>query len=179
MKIISGKYRGKTLKTLDGMDTRPTTSRVKESVFSIIQFDIQDADILDLFAGSGQMGIECLSRGANFCIFNDNNGKSTQIIRENLKICDENYKIYQKSYEELLKTINKQFDIILLDPPYNKNLINFSLNLIKSFKLLKKDGIIVAESSKDEILETEKNGFEALKTYNYGSIKITKIKEIN
>lgn len=177
MKIISGKYRGKNLKTLDGMETRPTTSRVKESIFNIIQFDLQDACVLDLFSGSGQMGIEAISRGAKFCDFNDNNGKATQIISENLQAIDADYKISSQNYQEFLKTTDKKYDIIFLDPPYHKKIINDVLILIKDFQLLEKCGIIVAESCITDELCFENTGFKPDKTYKYGSILITKIKE--
>ncbi len=179
MKIISGKYRGKNLQTLVGDSTRPTTSRVKESIFNIIQFNIMDSDVLDLFAGCGQMGIECLSRGAKFCDFNDNNKAAFSIIKSNLKELDTNYSLSSVDYKDFLKRANKQYDLIFLDPPYRKNLINDTLFLIKDFKLLKKNGIIVCESNIDDMLDLENLGFYAEKTYKYGTIIITKVKEIS
>lgn len=177
MKIISGKYRGKTLKTLEGMDTRPTTSRVKESVFNIIQFSVADSDILDLFAGSGQMGIECLSRGANSVDFIDQNPKAINIIKNNLKICDENQRVLQTDYVSFIKSCNKKYDIIFLDPPYSTEMINNSLNLINDFKLLKECGIIICETSVNDKIDLTGTDFTTVKTYKYGTINITSIKE--
>ncbi|MFI3226820.1 MAG: 16S rRNA (guanine(966)-N(2))-methyltransferase RsmD [Clostridia bacterium] len=178
MRIISGKYRGKTLKTLEGMDTRPTTSRVKESVFNIIQFNIPDSNVLDLFAGSGQMGIECLSRGAISVDFCDQNSKAVSIIKNNLKICNENQKVSQNDYISFIKSCNKKYDIIYLDPPYSTEMINNSINLINRFKLLKECGIIVCETHIDDKIDLSSTDFTIQKTYKYGTINITLIKEI-
>lgn len=174
MRIISGKYRGKTLKTLEGMDTRPTTSRVKESVFNIIQFSIIDNDILDLFAGSGQMGIECLSRGANSVDFVDKNLKAVQIIKNNLKICDINQKVFDKDYESFLSACDKKYDIILLDPPYSTDILNNAIKLIHKFNLLKEDGMIVCETSIND--KVENDNFVISKIYKYGNTNITILK---
>lgn len=174
MRIISGKYRGKTLKTLEGMDTRPTTSRVKESVFNIIQFSISQSDILDLFSGSGQMGIECLSRGANSVDFVDKNLKAVQIIKNNLKICDENQKVFEKDYENFLNTCSKQYDIILLDPPYSTEILNNAIKIISNLNLLKDFGMIICETSINDKIEN--STFSIHKTYKYGNTNITILK---
>lgn len=178
MRVISGKYRGKNLKTLDGLDTRPTTSRVKESIFNIIQFDLPDADVLDLFSGTGQIGIECLSRGATSVDFVDLSSKSVNLIKENLKTCLENQKVHQLDYISFLENCKKQYNIIFLDPPYKTNLINISINLINDFKLLKEYGIIICETSIDDEINLDNTNFAIHKTYKYGTVKITLIKEI-
>lgn len=177
MRIISGKFRGKNLKTLEGLETRPTTSRVKESVFNIIQFDIQDANVLDLFSGTGQMGIECLSRGANLVDFVDNSQKAVNLIKENLKACEINQKVNQTDYATFLQSCNKKYNIVFLDPPYKTNLVNMSINFINDFKLLEKYGIIVCETSIDEEIDITNTDFVVQKTYKYGTVKITLIKE--
>lgn len=178
MKIIAGKYRGKNLETLEGLDTRPTISRIKESVFNIVQFDLPDATVLDLFAGSGQMGIEALSRGAKFCDFNDSSTKACDVIRSNLQGINEDFKVSCLNYAEFLKKSDKKYDIIFLDPPYHQDIIKFVLILIKDFQLLEKCGIIVAETHKTDVIDFAETGFELVKKYNYGSVTITKIKEI-
>ena len=177
MRIISGKYRGKTLKTLEGLDTRPTTSRVKESVFNIIQFNIQDSSVLDLFSGSGQMGIECLSRGALSVDFVDQNSNAVQIIKNNLDICDAKASVYKTDYISFTKSTKNKYDIILLDPPYGSDMINNSLSLINSFKLLNNCGIIVCETSANDIICLDNTNFCIQKVYKYGTINITLIKE--
>lgn len=179
MKVISGIYRGKNLKTLEGDNTRPTTSRVKESIFNIIQFEIADSDVLDLFAGTGQMGIESLSRGAKSCDFVDFNKNACNIVNANLKNCGISTKCKQIDYSSFAKSIKKTYDIIFLDPPYGAEIINNSINLINSFKLLKTCGIIVCETSVNDVLQIENTDFMVVKTYKYGTINITilKIKE--
>lgn len=177
MRIISGKYRGKSLKTLEGLDTRPTTSRVKESIFNIIQFSVPNSDVLDLFSGSGQMGIETLSRGASSVDFIDQNSKAVKIIEQNLKICGVSQRVFCIDYVSYLKSCDKKYDIIFLDPPYGTNIINNSLIFINDFKLLKECGIIVCETSVSDTINLNNTNFVALKTYKYGTINITIIKE--
>lgn len=177
MRIISGKYRNKQLKTLEGLDTRPTTSRIKESIFNIVQFNISDSTVLDLFSGSGQMGIEALSRGATHVDFIDQSPKAMSIIKKNLEICDFGYETHQTDYVSFLKNCKKQYDIIFLDPPYHTVMLNNSISLINDFKLLKKCGIIVCETSIEDKISLDNTCFEVLKTYKYGTINITTIKE--
>ena len=176
MKIISGKYRGKTLKTLDGEHTRPTTSRVKESIFNIIQFNISDSSVLDLFAGSGQMGIETLSRGATSCDFVDSNKSACSIVTANLKICEIPLRCTQTDYKSFLQNTKKTYDIIFLDPPYGTDLIKNSVNLINNFKLLNKCGIIVCETSINDTIDVSQTDFCVHKSYKYGTIIITILK---
>ena len=120
MRVITGKARGVNLKTPDGMQTRPTTDRVKEALFSIINFDIPGAKVLDLFGGTGQLGIEALSRGAASAVFVDAREESCRLIRENLKRTklEGEGKVVRSDYLEYLSRCREQFDIILLDPPY-------------------------------------------------------------
>lgn len=177
MKIISGKYRNKTLKTLEGMDTRPTISRVKESVFNIIQFSIADSTCLDLFAGSGQMGIECLSRGAKTVDFVDNNAQAIKIIEQNLKTCENTTRPHCTDFLNFLKSTKNSYDIVFLDPPFASDMLENSIFLINSLKLLNKCGIIICETSKDVEINLENTDLTVKKEYIYGSIKITVIKE--
>lgn len=171
MRVISGKYKGKKLDGFDIDGTRPTMDRVKESLFGIIQDYLEDSTCLDLFAGSGALGIEALSNGSKLCYFVDKNPIVIKILEKNLSNID-NYKLIKKDYIEALKTLDTKFDIIFLDPPYNLELITPAIKLIIENNLLKENGIIVCEYEKENIV-TE---LLLLKEKNYGSknIKIFK-----
>ena len=175
MRVISGKYKGKNLLGFDVLGTRPTMDRVKESMFGIIQSRIKDSICLDLFAGSGSLGIEAISNGSTKCYFVDNNIKLINIIKENTKNINEEVIILKKDYIEALnyfKNNNIKFDIIFLDPPYKLNLINKSIELIEKYDLLNNNGIIVCEYE-SEIFESNYN---IIKEKKYGDkfIKIYK-----
>ena len=177
MRVISGKYKGKNLIGFDIDGTRPTMDRVKESLFGIIQNYIKDSIVLDLFAGSGSLGIEALSNGASSCYFFDNNIELINIIKKNT-IDMNGVHIMKSDYKnslELLKNSNIKFNIIFLDPPYKLNLINDCLEKIYNYNLLDNDGIIVCEYE-NEVINTEH--FELIKEKKYGSknIKIYKCK---
>lgn len=171
MRVISGKYKGKNLEgfCIDG--TRPTMDRVKESLFGIIQKYLDKSTCLDLFAGSGALGIEALSNGSNFCYFVDKNPLVIKILEKNLSNI-ENYKLVKKDYIEALKTFDVKFDIIFLDPPYEFNLITSAIKLITENDLLNDNGIIVCEYKNENIL----TDLELIKEKKYGSknIKIFK-----
>lgn len=177
MRVISGKYKGKNLVGFNIDGTRPTMDRVKESLFGIIQNYINNSIILDLFAGSGSLGIEALSNGAKKCYFFDNNIELINIIKKNTVGID-NVSIMKSDYKsalELMKNSNIKFDIIFLDPPYKLNLISDCLNKIYDYNLLNKDGIIVCEYENENI---DTNKFDLIKEKKYGSkfIKIYKCK---
>jgi len=177
MRVISGKYKGKKLIGFDIDGTRPTMDRVKESLFGIIQNYINDSIVLDLFAGSGSLGIEALSNGAVSCYFFDNNIELVNIIKKNT-IGINGVHVMKSDYKnslDLLKNSNIKFDIIFLDPPYKLNLINDCLDKIYEYNLLNNNGIIVCEYE-EEIINTDK--FDLLKEKKYGSknIKIYKCK---
>ena len=152
MRVITGSARGRRLKELEGMETRPTTGKVKESIFSILQFDIEGRRVLDLFAGTGQLGIEALSRGARECVFIDQRKDAVNLIRENVKLCDltDNAVVRQGDSMAYLKS-GEKFDIIFLDPPYGSKLLGEALEQITKFDICREHGIIVAESA----VETE------------------------
>lgn len=162
MRIIGGLARGTKLYTLEGLDTRPTLDRVRESLFNILQNDIKDAVVLDLFAGSGAIGLESISRGAQKAVLCDKNKKAIEIINKNVeKLRMENkVKIAFTDYENFLKTSNEKFDFIYIDPPYKTKLISNSIQIINDKNLLSENGIIVAET--DEV-ERVKNEIEELK----------------
>jgi len=168
MRIISGQFKGRKLKTLEGMNTRPTADRVKEALFNILGNKTYDAKILDLFAGSGALGLEALSRGASYCTFVDSSKDAISIIKENIKLCkqEENSKVINKDYVEALRLLKDKFDIIFVDPPYSKGI---ELTVLKNIKeILSDDGIIVIETDKSDILDDEINGFLKYDTRKYG-----------
>lgn len=138
MRVISGKARGTTLKTPEGMATRPTSDRVKEALFSIIQFDLPNAKVLDLFGGTGQLGIEALSRNAKHAVFVDNRADACKVIQENLKRTNFDCfaKVVRSDYLTFLKNAMEKYDIILLDPPYAETFLENSLKTITEIDIL-------------------------------------------
>ena len=175
MRVITGKARGVQLKTPEGMDTRPTTDRVKEALFSIINFDIPGASVLDLFGGTGQLGIEALSRGAKSAVFVDAREESCRLIRENLKRTrlEQDAKVVRSDYLAYLGRTKEQFDIILLDPPYAEVFLENALKRITEIDILHSGGIIVAERPLGKELPWEFDGFERSRDYKYGKILLT------
>ena len=175
MRVITGKARGVQLKTPEGMDTRPTTDRVKEALFSIINFDIPGANVLDLFGGTGQLGIEALSRGAKSAVFVDAREESCRLIRENLKRTklEQDAKVVRSDYLDYLHRCREQYDIILLDPPYAEVFLENALKTITEIDILHSGGIIVAERPLGKELPWEFDGFRRSRDYKYGKILLT------
>lgn len=173
MRVITGLARGRKLRTLDGLEVRPTTDMVKEAMFSIVQFEVEGASVLDLFAGSGQLGIEALSRGARFCVFVDSSRDSQEVTRENLQATGlaKNARVAAMDYLAFLRSTNDQFDIALLDPPYGKGMLQEALPLLA--EKMSEQGIILCESRKEEDLPEEAGAFAVRKVYRYGKIKLT------
>lgn len=158
MRIISGKARGTKLNTLEGLDTRPTLDRIKEPLFSIIQNSIYDANVLDLFAGSGALGLETLSRGAKKAVLCDNSNKAIQIIKENVNKThfEEQAKILNCDYKKCLELLkNESFDMIFLDPPYKSGFDVEALKIIVEQKMLSQDGIIILETDNEKEKQDE------------------------
>lgn len=159
MRIISGQNRGTKLNTLEGENTRPTLDRVKEPLFNIINFKLEDAIVLDLFAGSGALGLESLSRGASKAIFCDNSLKAIEVINKNIEKTKNQNKsiVIKKSYEKALEEIKNKdilLDVIFIDPPYESNFYYKALEMIQNLELLKQDGIIILETDdKERILK--------------------------
>lgn len=181
MKIISGKYKGRVLEGFDIAGTRPTMDRVKESLFAMIQSYLEDATVLDLFAGSGNLGIEALSEGAKEIYLVDKNKKACQVIKRNVnKIGIEVSDIFCGDYKSALKKYQEQsikFDIIFLDPPYQTDLVKKSMEVIEKYELLSKNGIIVAESNTlDKIIYSDK--LEIVKSKKYGDKVVAILKKI-
>lgn len=168
MKVISGKYKGRNLLGYNIDGTRPTMDRVKESIFSMLQSKINDSICLDLFAGSGNLGIEALSEGAKCCYFVDHNKKAISVLKENINnIGIDNCFIVYNDYLKALDSFNVKFDIIFLDPPYNSNYIEKSIDKIIDNDLLSEFGLIVCESdSIDRIVYPD--CLEVVKDKKYG-----------
>ena len=148
MRVITGSARGKRLKELPGLDTRPTTDRVKEGLFNIIQFDIEGRRVLDLFAGTGQLGVECLSRGAAFCDFVDSAPAARKIVKDNVAACGLTGRaaFHQKDFSAFLATARGRYDLVFLDPPYASGNLERALDQITAIDIVTGNGIIVCES---------------------------------
>ena len=174
MRVVSGKARGIVLKAPNGFETRPTADRVKEAMFSILQFDLPGAAVLDLFGGTGQLGIEALSRGANKAVFVDQSDAACRLIRENLNRTHmvENARVVRSDYTAFLNNCRESFDIIILDPPYAEKFLEKSLKLITEIDILQSDGIIVAEYPAEKSLEINFLVEFQLKEYKYGNTKL-------
>ena len=174
MRVITGSARGRVLKELQGMETRPTTGKVKESLFSIIQFDIEGRRVLDLFAGTGQLGIEALSRGAAECVFIDRRPDAIRLIQENLEVCGLSDRAIVRSGDAMsyLKS-GEKFDLVFLDPPYASGLLEQALTDIAAFDICRQHGIIVAESAADTVLPALPAPYRLYREYRYGKIKLT------
>lgn len=175
MRVISGSARGKQLTPVPGKDTRPTTDRVKESVFNILQMMVPGCEMLDLFAGTGQMGIEALSRGASHAVFCDAAPKALSVIRKNIaaaRVEDRAEVIGADFVSALRRMQGRQFDVIFLDPPYGGKILNEALKFIELFDILCTDGIIVCESAvQDKIVCPDSLCIR--KQYKYGAIRLT------
>lgn len=175
MRVVAGKYRGKKLKEFELNSTRPTMDRVKESIFNLIQFDVADAVVLDLFSGTGALGIEALSRGAKQVYFVDNNKDAINIINSNLKGIEGNFKVLNQDYLTFLSNNrNLKFDIVLLDPPFKQNLGETAIKYLVDNNMISENGIIIFETSADRKFEMNSEDFTLTKK-KYGSVAVYKI----
>ena len=172
MRVISGTAKGRKLVSPDGFDIRPTTDNVKESLFNILQFDIEGRKVLDLFSGSGQLGVECLSRGAEQVVFVDSRREAVKIIRENLKKCGFTADVYLTDAISFLQR-GEKFDIVFVDPPYDSEYYEIVMKNINLFDILNKGGIIVFESRSDREIGEMELPYYPLKTYVYGMVKLS------
>ncbi len=173
MRVITGSAKGIRLQTLEGLDVRPTTDRVKEGMFSAIQFEIPGARVLDLFAGSGQLGIEALSRGARQAVFVDQSKASLEVVKENLKKCrfTDNCELHQKTAEQYVKTARGTFDLIFLDPPYRMEILSEIIPML--LPILSPGGKIVAEHELNCKLPEKISNLQLQKDYFYGKIVVS------
>lgn len=175
MRVITGTARGRKLGQLQGMDTRPTTDQVKESIFNIIQFDIEGRRVLDLFAGTGQLGIEALSRGAAGCTFVDQRRDAATLVRSNLKLCrlSDRARVVQGEALSFLASDRERYHLVFLDPPYQTELLENALKKIAEIDILMENGIIICESPADKVLPELPQPYRKGREYRYGKIKVT------
>ena len=175
MRVISGKARGTVLKTPDGMQTRPTADRVKEALFSILQFELPGTRVLDLFGGTGQLGIEAISRGAKSAVFVDAGEQACKLIKENLRRAkmEGEGRVVRSDYLQYLSQCRETFDIIFLDPPYAEVFLENAIKKISEIDILQSGGIIVAELPAEKALNLEIEGYSRTKDYKYGNTVLT------
>ena len=175
MRVITGTARGRRLGELKGQETRPTTGKVKEGVFSALQFDIEGRRVLDLFAGTGQMGIEALSRGAASCTFVDQRKDAAQLVRDNLAVCGLSDKAQVVCGDAMgyLASLRTKYDLVFLDPPYAGDILERAIAHIARFDILASRGIIVAECPADKPLPALSAPYGVYREYRYGKIKVT------
>ena len=181
MRIITGKAKGIKLKTLEGMTTRPTAERVKEAVFSALQFDIEGRKVLDLFAGSGQMALEAVSRGATAAVLVDKSIDAIKTIKENTLRTGlaDSCLVYNCDALDFLKRLSKdKFDIVFIDPPYASDLYHSILDGLLVYGAVKPTSIIVCESDSDIVTAELLEKYELLKSNRYGRIHITMLKPL-
>ena len=182
MRIITGRARGSKLFTLEGSNTRPTSERTKEAVFSILNLNYEGKSVLDLFAGSGQMGLEAVSRGAEKAIFVDSSKDAVEVIKKNISKThfEKECTAVLSSYTDFLKRVcgRERYSLVFLDPPYASDFLENSLKLLTKYELLSDNAVLVCESDKPE-LDFDEDRFEikAQKKYGIAHITILKLKE--
>ena len=175
MRVITGSAKGRRLDELPGLDTRPTAARVKEGLFSAIQFDIEGRRVLDLFAGTGQLGIECLSRGAAFCDFVESAPAAMKIVRKNVSVCglESRAAFHGRDFAAFLSRCREKYGLIFLDPPYASGNLERALEQITAIDIAAKNGIIVCESPAEHPMPELTAPYEKGGEYRYGKIKVT------
>ena len=178
MRVISGKARGKKLKTPENDNIRPTLDRVKENVFNVIGFSIRNAVVLDLFSGTGAIGIEALSRGAKQVYFVDKDRKSYELTEFNVKSAklEENAVFLNQDAENALLEFESKalkFDIIFLDPPYNKGIVQKILQQLEKYNIMQSEGVVIVETDREEVTPEKFGKFFKQKEKSYSSTKIT------
>ena len=170
MRIIAGKHRGRVLSPMQGNAIRPTPDRVKESLFQILSDRIKGARVLDLFAGSGALGIECLSRGAGEVLFIDAAAESVALTKKNLALVGESAKVLHLDFRTLLCRVEGKFGLIFCDPPYKEEYLKEILSIVKERELLTEGGLVIYESERDE---SGAEGWTLFDSRRYGRVKIT------
>ena len=171
MRIITGSARGRKLKTPQDQAIRPTADNVKEALFNIIQFDIEGRRVLDLFAGTGQLGLECLSRGAREAVFVDESPEALRLVRENLRACGLQGTVLRQDALSYLRGCGR-FDLIFVDPPYDAGLYEPVLGTINAVDILSDGGIIICEARRERELPEMAAPYVKGKEYRYGQVKI-------
>lgn len=175
MRIIAGEYKGRRLNSPLDDRVRPTSDKVKEALFSILTNEIYGSNVLDLFAGSGNLGLEALSRGAEHCWFADSSRDSLKLIRGNISYCkaDEKATVIPGDFRKVLARLTDQMDVILLDPPYGKGMLPECFELIEEYDILSENGVIVAEHRREEQLPETFGKFIKIKERRYGTVVIS------
>ena len=183
MRVIAGKYKGRRLNSPENYDIRPTSDKAKEAMFSILTAEVYGSRVLDLFAGTGSLGIEALSRGAASCVFADSSRASLRLINANLEHCavEEDTKVLPGDFRKVLLKLSariedgleEKFDIILLDPPYGKGLLTEAIELISDGNILSEGGTIIAEHRKEEELPDTIGRYKKEKDRRYGIVKLS------
>ena len=177
MRVISGIARGTKLDSRESISTRPTLDRIKENMFNLIQDKVRDSVVLDLFAGSGQLGIEALSRGADRAYFCDIDREDIVFLNKNIaktRLTEKSI-VLNEDFKKVLNTINTKFDLIFIDPPYKSNFVEESLNLIYEKSILNDDGLIIIETDETQKIQellNSKSYINILKTKNYGRVSL-------
>ena len=177
MRVISGIARGTKLDSRESISTRPTLDRIKENMFNLIQDKVRDSVVLDLFAGSGQLGIEALSRGADRAYFCDIDREDIVFLNKNIaktRLTEKSI-VLNEDFKKVLNTINTKFDLIFIDPPYKSNFVEESINLIYEKSILNDDGLIIIETDETQKIQellNSKSYINILKTKNYGRVSL-------
>ncbi|MGI5883776.1 MAG: 16S rRNA (guanine(966)-N(2))-methyltransferase RsmD [Candidatus Spyradocola sp.] len=156
MRIISGQARGRKLVTLEGEATRPTLDRTREALFNILQTRVRGAKVLDLFAGSGALGLEALSRGAQSAVFCDNSRQACDVIRKNIdavRVGDRSRLLCCDAMDALKRLAGERFDLVFLDPPYRKGLVDQALRGLLAAQALEPEALVVVETAQEEAFD--------------------------
>lgn len=172
MRIIAGEARGRKLKPVPGEGTRPTSDRVKESMFNILQFHLEGRRVLDLYAGTGQLGAEALSRGARECVFVEQSTVAANVVRENNEVFGTRAVVRVAEVLRWLEGQDERFDVVLLDPPYQTQLLKKTLDRLFSRDLVNKGGFILCECASREDAPSAPSPYALQKTYEYGGKKL-------
>lgn len=180
MKVISGRFKGRILHSPDNSNVRPTSAKVKEAVFGKIQFLIADSSFLDLFSGSGAMGIEALSRGTSEVVFNDKSRKSCEFIKNNLKLIGEDCLVLNYDYSKALKMlVNREFNLIYADPPYGIDCLDEVLEISYQYNVLAVGGMMIYEHNSNNPLNYNNNHYIIIDNKLYATTTITYLKRID
>ncbi len=173
MRVVAGKLKGKRLSSPDGKDVRPTPDMVKEALFSAIQFDIEGRRVLDLFAGSGQLGIEALSRGAESVVFVDSSKESVKLIKSNIEGCGlgDTSRVYNSDFAHFCAVSGDEFDIVFIDPPYASGLYDAAIKAV--LPLLSSFAMVICEHPPEVSLPQELLSLKVYRTYRYGKVMLT------
>jgi len=172
MRVITGIARGRKLKEPVGFDIRPTTDQVKEAIFNICQFDVEGRAVLDLFGGTGQLGIEAASRGAGSVTIVEQSKEALKLIRENVQLTGLDIRVQQGDAMSFLRCCGR-FDLVFVDPPYDSGLAELALKTMKEFDILSEGGIIICETRAETTLSEPGLPYRKLKEYRYGKVKLT------